>query len=478
VAPPQSRLVLIGLDACDRRFIAAHAAALPNISAILAAGRTGELAAEPMSGGIWATFVTGARPEVHGVMHQLQWDPAQMRMRCPGRDWLPIRPFWRDLAERGVRVVAFDIPFVFPGDAPNLVEVMNWGAHDLVGPFWTNDPKLSRKIRARHGAHPMGVDIPVPKTGAQLDRHLRQVLDGAALKAALAVELMREQPWDVFITAFGEIHRGGHSWAPDGPWDQDGASDLLRIYQAVDRGVGAMVEAAGPGADVVLFSLHGMGPNSSQGHLTSKFMQRAAAHFQGRPPPPEAADAPGLMRKLRHVLPPGLQLMIAKAVPQWARDAVVSRAIAGGYRWDDTLGFCLHGDPSSYLRLNLRGREAKGLLDADEAAAFKTFLRDELLATTLPDGRKAVAKVTFPSAEAKGPRAHLLPDVLVEWNPQARPAEALHTPHLGVIRGKPQTGRGGNHSFDAFYAHRGPRQDTALRPGHISELAALVADLV
>ena len=180
---------------------------------------------------------------------------------------------------------------------------------------------------------------------------------------------------------------------PENPQTED---DLVRIYQAVDRAVGAMVAEAGPAADIVLFSLHGMGPNSSQAHLTSKFMQRAVAHFRGRPPPPEASDAPGLVRMLRQQVPSGLQLMIAKAVPQRLRDAVVAREIAGGYRWDDTYGFCLHGDPSGYLRLNLRGREAKGVLGPDEADALKAFLRDELLAATLNDGRQAVARIAFP----------------------------------------------------------------------------------
>ena len=124
----------------------------------------------------------------------------------------------------------------------------------------------------------------------------------------------------------------------------------------------------------------------------------------------------------------------------------------------------------------MKGR-SKGVLGPDEAAALKAFLREELLAATLDDGRKAVARIAFPSEEAQGPRAHLLPDVLVEWNPQAAPAGALHTPNLGVIRATPHTGRGGNHRFDAFYAHRGPRQATAFHPGHISELGALVADL-
>jgi predicted AlkP superfamily phosphohydrolase/phosphomutase len=181
---------------------------------------------------------------------------------------------------------------------------------------------------------------------------------------------------------------------------------------------------------------------------------------------------------LRRVVPPGLQLAIAEASPLWLRDGVVSREVTGGYRWDDTYAFCLNGDPSGYVRLNLRGSEAQGLLEPKEAAALKAFLRDELMATTLPDGRKAVEHVSFPSEEAQGPRAHLLPDLLVQWNPQAAPTEALHAPRLGTIRAKARTGRGGNHRFDAFYAHRGPRQDGPFRARHISELGALVQALV
>ena len=263
---------------------------------------------------------------------------------------------------------------------------MNWGAHDVVGPFWTNDPAVRRRIMAAYGANPMGVDIPVPKTPAQLDRHLDEVLRGAELKTGLVVELMRDHDWDVFITAFGEIHRGGHSWSAGDPDAFRIESELVRIYQAVDRAVGAMVAQAGPEADIVLFALHGMGPNTTQSHLLSRFTQRAVAAFRGRPAPPDDTDAPGLVRWLRQTIPPGLQLMVAERTPQWLRDAVVDREITGGYRWDDTWVFSLNGDPCGFLRLNLRGREAKGVLDPDDAAALKAFLRDELLAATLPDG--------------------------------------------------------------------------------------------
>ena len=111
---PVRKLVLIGLDAGDRGFIAEHAAELPNITALLTEGRGGPLEAEPMSGAVWPSFATRSRPDHHGIFHLHQWDAEAMRMRRPDGDWTPIRPFWRDLGERGVRVVAFDVPFIFP----------------------------------------------------------------------------------------------------------------------------------------------------------------------------------------------------------------------------------------------------------------------------------------------------------------------------------------------------------------------------
>src|SRR4051794_22928682 len=105
----ERKLVLIGLDAGDRAFIAEHAGKLPNISALLAEGRGGSLDAEPMSGAVWASFVTRSHPDEHGIFHLHQWDPETMRIRRPGLGWTPIRPFWRDLGARGVRVVAFDV---------------------------------------------------------------------------------------------------------------------------------------------------------------------------------------------------------------------------------------------------------------------------------------------------------------------------------------------------------------------------------
>ena len=478
---PPRRLLLIGLDAADRGFIARHAATLPNISRILQDGVVGELEAEALPGAVWPSFCTGSHPADHGTYHHMQWDPGRMSIRRMTGDWLSSRPFWRDLGERGVRVTAFDVPFVFPGPARNVLEVMNWGTHDNIADYWANDADLGRRIRREFGLSPMGFEITVDKSRAQLEGYRAGMVAAAAMKARLATWLMREQPWDVFITAFGETHRGGHTLWPYADAAEDDPTPpraLEQVYEAVDRAVGVILLEAGDGADVVLFALHGMGPNSSQSHLTSTFMRRAVARFKGEALPPDAGDVPGVFRTLRRVLPGQLQLAVATRVPRAVRDRVVAREIGGGYVWRETLGFCLHGDLAGYLRLNLAGREREGVVTDERAAALRTFIRGELEALTVEGGRSPVQRVSFPAHDWAGARAHLLPDVLIEWDPEMAPADAILSPTLGTIRSRMGTGRGGNHLFNGFVAHRGPRQDSGIRPPrHIADVGTFAAAL-
>lgn len=169
VASHQSRLVLIGLDAADRGFIARHPGLMPNVSRILADGDVGDLAAEALPGAVWPSFCTGTRSPDHGIYHHMQWDPGRMSIRRMTGDWLPSRPFWRDLGERGVRVTAFDVPFVFPGPSRDVLEVMNWGRHDNIADYWANDEAIGRRIRREFGLSPMGFEITVDKTREQLE---------------------------------------------------------------------------------------------------------------------------------------------------------------------------------------------------------------------------------------------------------------------------------------------------------------------
>jgi predicted AlkP superfamily phosphohydrolase/phosphomutase len=161
----------------------------------------------------------------------------------------------------------------------------------------------------------------------------------------------------------------------------------------------------------------------------------------------------------------------------WVRDFVVARSVSGGYDWNDTYGFCIRGDLAGYLRFNIAGRERDGAVRPDEVEPLKAHLKAELEALTLPDGRPVVKSITFPATEWAGPRQTYLPDVVIEWRPYPDAAQELCSPTLGRLWVENTVGRGGNHNFRGFWAHRGPRQPAKAPPRRIVELRAMAEAL-
>ena len=384
-APPRRPLVMIGLDAAELALIEAARASLPFLDRLLARADVGPLAstADVLPGSVWPTFATGRLPGEHGIYHHLQWDPSAMRIRRVSREWLPCEPFWCELERRGLDVAALDVPMTFPSRLERGVEILNWGSHDQLGPFAAAPRALGVALRRRFGArHPMGYEIPVTKTPRELARIHDNLVAGARRKGELAAWLYAQRRWDFFLTVFGETHRGGHLLWPDDGGDA-GLTPLLDVYRAVDAALAPLLAAAAARDAVVLvFALHGMGPNTSQEHFVPPILDCVNAAFatRARPDADRAAAAPparrGLVRLLRERVPARLQNAIAQAMPVAVRDAVVSRQITGGHDWARTPGLALLADLNGYLRFNVRGREAAGCLDPGGAAlaAYREWL--------------------------------------------------------------------------------------------------------
>lgn len=346
----REKIVMIGVDAAELSLIQAHRASLPNFDRVLSRGvlQPLESVGGILPGAVWPTFYTGTPPGEHGLYHHLQWDPTAMRLRRVNSRWMHVEPFWCELERRGLSVAVVDMPMAL---APHLragMEILNWGNHDFVGPFATHPPELAGEILRRFGRHPMGDEIPVAKRHGELERIRNNVIAGARQKGRLSRWLLGLRDWDLFLTVFGETHRGGHVlWPLDPEAQRESFRPLLDVYQAVDEGMGEILDAVPEDRTVIVFALHGMGSNTSQEHFVPAVMDRAnelfAATDNERAGSPRAGREPGvprlsrrsprqrsLMRRLRETVPPTLQNAIARAVPVRVRDAVVDRQITGG----------------------------------------------------------------------------------------------------------------------------------------------------
>jgi predicted AlkP superfamily phosphohydrolase/phosphomutase len=480
------KLAMIGVDAAEFSFIEAHLASLPNFSRVLGNGVVRRLTSTSamLNGSVWPTFYTASYPQDHGIYHHIQWDPQLMRMRRVTADWLPAEPFYGKLERDGFAVTALDVPVSMRTHLDQGLEVTNFGVHDPFGPPESNHGDLMRDVLQRFGTHPMGCEIPVDRTERELRNIRDDLLAGAKLKGQVSRWLLDARPCDVFITVFAECHRAGHILWPEGLPSQasppPGAE--LDVYKEVDQAIGLVLDAIDVSqTTTMLFSLHGMGVNTSKNYFLQDIMDRVNLGFAAREPELFGSIRPrqrGLIRSLMEVVPAWLQNLVASRVPAAVKDAVVDRSYTAGHDWAFTPAIGLRSDWSGYIRFNLRGRERKGMLDDDMRRRYEDWLRQCFMslrdATT---DEPIVSEVHFTNQELSGARSPLLPDAIVTWTPITPPGRIV-SQLIGSLDGQLTDGRRGNHRSDGFMITMGPGLDhgTDARPLHITELAPMIFD--
>ena len=149
------------------------------------------------------------------------------------------------------------------------VYLANWGTHATKTARASHPPELLAEIDRRFGRHPVGECDAVDGHPKALAKLRGRILEGVRIRGELYRSLLSREPWDVFFGAFSEAHCAGHhfwqfldSTHPNfDPSDRHGLRDTIqRVYQAIDRELGKIIESAGSNTRCLIFSGHGMGP--------------------------------------------------------------------------------------------------------------------------------------------------------------------------------------------------------------------------
>jgi predicted AlkP superfamily phosphohydrolase/phosphomutase len=491
--PVRRKVAMIGVDAAELSFVQQHLDNLPNFARLLTSDAGCEISStvDYLPGSIWPSFFTSQTAGDHGFYQMRAWDADAMSLRRVTPELLPFEPFWRRWACEGVRVVAIDVPMTFAPKAGNSVEVVGWGSHQGLSSFRTSPLDLSARVRAKFGTIPLGPEIPFDEAGSARAAQARetiahQTIQASIRKAELTTWLARNYAWDLLITIFGEAHRAGHTL-----WPSDQAIPahlLLSVYKSIDRALGVLIERlSAAGTTVLVFALHGMGPNNSQCHLASEILKRINLHWLQRFDNSRLRSSagetlrPSAISRIHTRLPAGAKANIARFIPTRAKDYLLSRAFTSGRNWSATPALLVKSDGNGYIRLNLRGREREGMLEA-QSPAFNSYL--SALTTGFRSfqsqyGEPLVDKIVWRNAVTRGARSDLLPDLIITWREQpGHVAKALSEIH-GEILAKPAYWRTGNHRSRGFLFASSPNLTLKLpRSLEVTELAGLTQSLL
>lgn len=443
---------------------------LPHLAALLRRGAKGPVAPWPagLQTMVWPTFFTGQRPGVHGWYYGKMWRPDRMRLDYADPGWLPQRPFW-DLLPKELELCLVDIPFApAPRASFNGLFLNGWQTHDDTDhDEW---PKgLRAGLSARYGRRILGREDFGPQDAARLRKTRDGSLAATRQIGSIVADLVRERRFDLCVLVLGAAHRAGHYlWdlsqlGPDRGTHPELESAVDEVYVESDRALGRIIEALPPDAIVLAFALHGMGPETGWWEQFPRIL--AAIEGAGAPSPggsgllyrAKSAISQRIVRNVTHLMPNALNQAI---VPLWSRHM---------HDWSRVRAFALPGDIGGFVRINLAGREAEGVVQPGaEYDDLCTAISEGLLSFRTDDDRPVVQGVDRIDGldGAEGPRRHLLPDLIVHWAPiRAFDLSGVRSPRHGEVRWEkgrpPPSGRSGNHLESGWFIAAGP----GIEPG-------------
>ena len=351
---------------------------------------------------------------------------------------------------------------------PNGIEISEWGSHDwLLGRLTVSPASRTDWVRARGGVHPFAAG-PVDASGPHDARGLRQLagacVAGARARGTLAVRLLAEMELDLLLVVFPEAHKSSHIlWHTVDPAHPAhgtaplGDEGLVEVFREVDRQIGRLAEAAGPEATLLVFSLHGMRAKRGVPTILDPLL-RALGLAAVRD-----ASARSWPERARHAFVAGKRLAPApvkrlyhRLAPRSLTRRVDHQRFGLDYDWSRTVAFPMPSDQHGWIRLNLAGREAQGILEPGEYDEMGARLEGLLERVTTVDGRRVVKEIRRLGANRNGdggpPRT--LPDLVLHWEDAAE-ADPLRLANPAVEAHPTATKFTGQHAPDGFFIWRG-----------------------
>jgi predicted AlkP superfamily phosphohydrolase/phosphomutase len=382
---------------------------------------------------IWPDLYSGVGAGKHGVQC---WK--QLTRGTYDFEWHRIRTnqtrrvLWDSLESAGYRSAIVDAPLT-PGWAANGLQVFEWGNHDPEIGFAVHPAGLDQDVRDLVGHH--GVE----KACNQFDRTPGEIADfrdrlveGARKRSTLLIDMLGRDDWDLFLGVYSESHCVGHqTWHyhddTSPKWSAEDASTVgdpvEAVYRSVDAGLGEVLAEIDDETTVAVWLSHGMGNHTYPTYLNDGILY--------------ALDMQRHERERRR----------SEGVEQLSGETHASReAPTKDYRASRLFFDHMNNDPESGVRLNVVGREPRGLVQPGrEYDNMCDWLAEQYYSLTdAATGAPLVDEVLFMTEHYDGPYVVDLPDLFIRWR---RAPSVVRSATVGetVVTGHPTSCRTGDH---------------------------------
>ncbi len=418
----ERRIFIIGLDGVGFPLIDPWIAAgkLPHLERAIATGTCGPLESTipPLTGPAWASFQTGVNPGKHGISGWTKHRAGGYAISVVTGDDITYPTIWELASENGRRVVSIGLPLTYPPRPVNGVIIPGLLTPES-DPTPTHPPEIYAQLRR---VAPNYRFFPECAHRFTIGAKVEELLTGLRGRATAAKHFMQQEDWDLFMLHFQSTDKVQHDlWG----MQKNGLDPLLSVFQEVDRQVGELSEIAhGMGASVILLSDHGMGPQEYTFSINTWLLQtgylKLKAGVSGRIK--RTAFRLGFtQRRLKHVgfllYPLAYRLGLFSSFFDAVGEGVAARLISALFLslddidWSRTRAYS-HAD-IGHIRLNLQGREPKGIVRRKDADSLIDELVERLHTVVNPYSGEQLLGQAFRREEIyHGERLSQAPDIL------------------------------------------------------------------
>jgi len=413
-----AKVFILGIDGATFDIIRplVESGRAPNFAKVMREGTWGPLRStiHPITPAAWSSFATGKNPGKHGIFDFTAPIRRNYAFKLNNARDRKAASFWAQLGRAGRHVIVANVPFTYPPESVHGVVISGF---DTPGAdrSMASPPEVYDDLVSHFGSYTPDWSFPAGKR-YEPEKYQQEVADVIRRRADATLYLMKRYPWDLFVTVFQSIDHIQHVYFGLG---EPGLNRIREAYERMDEALGRILEALDAETTLIIMSDHGAG------EIRKVFFLDQWLEREGFLVPNRGAWLESLGRSLgrrtrmlaKKLLPVRARGYLRGRMPG-VRNFVVSYAAGRPVEWSRTRAYS--GGMYGNIFLNLKGREAQGIVEAAEARALCADIRSRLLALVDPDTGEKVVEAVYDRDEVyTGDFAEGAPDLLIHWKDYA-----------------------------------------------------------
>lgn len=460
-------LVIFTLDSANYELIEkwADEGYLPNLTSIMQTGSCWELGGPGVYDeiGSWLSLFSGVSQVDHGYYASRRLKPGSYELEITDFEQAGVVPFWGlpDSSELSAAILDVPEPFIVPGVKGIQLRSLQMHYEEYASqPTQSEPPELAARVLELVGPDEVSGFGKFDKPQTHYVEQLHKNLERMNRRCEVFRQLLDEENYDLSVIGFAEMHDAGHlmwqfdqSVRPDIDNHPELVNGLRTVYQEVDKEIGLFLQTMSAETRLMILSTYGLKSQYPVGPVGEQLLERLGYSV----PANRSVQALSPLSIARKIIPKRIRHYLSRYLEFNYQQRLVHENFANETDWSKTRAFTIPSLYQNWLRVNLAGREPKGIVGTGDYQALLDEIEHQFRLIIDPvTGEPAVSAVLRPfGSPQQDPCDNKGPDLIIHWKSSRHFLEKVNHPSGDLNQARPHFYRDSFHKFPGFAFFRG-----------------------